>query len=148
MPSSTSVYYQPDFDYRADAEVLNTAHQLVDLYLCFVKDSDVGGDLVDEIELPLEKATFVEAFRLLIAAELRADVRSLLIRAGMTLAQYHRGLGSRIRMRALTPQGRPSFSRLHGSGARRRLEKTLVASAEERIRLEQVFERAHIEAMH
>jgi len=150
MATTTTISLLSDRDYRVDAELLGTAYQLVDIYLLFARDNDIGNDLVDEVELPTVKAALVDAFRLAIAAEVRPNIRTLLIKAGMTLAQYHRGLGCRIPIRALTPQGRPQGvpPQCAPRQFQRRLNKALLASAEERVRLVDIFHRALVESMH
>ncbi len=132
--------YGPVSGEHAEESELDRAHQLVDEFLIFVKENDVGNDIIDEIELPVPKSLLVPAFSMVIAAERRPPIKSLLIKAGMTLAHYRPGLGPRIRIRPGLPRWRPepSISRRLAQ----RLERTLLAVAEERVRLAETYLRA------
>ncbi|APO75186.1 hypothetical protein AM571_CH02377 [Rhizobium etli 8C-3] len=132
--------------YRPDTETLEAAHDLVDRYLAFAEEAQVGNDIIDEIELPVPKPMLIKSFGLVIAAEHRPQIRALLIRAGMTLAQYRADLGPRMRLKPTTPHGRLRAAR--SREFERRLQKKLVAVAEERISLGAFYRRAFIEAMH
>jgi Tfp pilus assembly protein PilE len=105
-------------------------------YLRFVRDTDVGTDLVDEIELPLPKRILVEAFKDVIVAEERREVRALLLKAALTLSQYHVRLGERIRIRATTAFEMPAST---DSRLALRFNRTLQATAVERSRLNEIF---------
>lgn len=117
-----------------EPDELVQANALVDDYLQFVKANDMRSQLVDEIELPVRKGLLVKAFCIVIAAEHQPDMRALLIRAGLTLAQCQTGIGERILLKAS-----------HGAGARhhrswvRRVEKILITAAEDRLRLGDMF---------
>ena len=87
-------------------DALERAQQFIDEFLVFVKANDVCHDVIDEIELPAPKSLLVSAFCVVIAAERRPDIRSLLIKAGITLAQYRPGLGPRIRVTPGSPRWR------------------------------------------
>jgi len=121
-------------------DALERAQQFIDEFLVFVKANDVCHDVIDEIELPAPKSLLVSAFCVVIAAERRPDIRSLLIKAGITLAQYRPGLGPRIRVTPGSPRWRsePTMSKVHG----RRLEQTLLRVAEERVQLAETYLRA------
>jgi hypothetical protein len=132
--------YGPISGEHAEGRDLDRAHHFVNEFLVFVKENDAGGDVIDEIELPLPKSLLVRAFSMVIAAERRPDIKSLLITAGITLAHFRPGLGPRIRVRSGLPQGRPepAISRRHAQ----RLERTLLAVAEDRVRLAETYLRA------
>ncbi|WP_455873380.1 hypothetical protein [Rhizobium yanglingense] len=132
--------------YSPDTETLEAAHDLVDQYLVFAEEAQVGNDIIDEIELPVPKPVLIKSFGLVIAAEHRPQIRTLLIKAAMTLAQYRDDVGPRIRLKPTTPHGRPRAAR--SREFERRLEKKLVAVAAERINLGAFYRRAFIEAMH
>ncbi len=122
---------------RPEPSSLDRAQQFVEEFLFFVKANDVGNDIMDEIELPVSKSLLIDAFSIVIVAERRPDVRNLLIKAGITLAQYRPGLGPRIRMSPGSPKWRvePSISRrlaLH-------LKRTLSTVASERIQLAETY---------
>lgn len=119
---------------------LDRAHHLVDEFLVFVRSNDVGSDIIDEIELPVPKPLLVQAFSIVIAAERRPEVKSLLMKAGITLAQYRPGLGPRVRVRPGSSRWRPE--RAISKQLANRLEQTLRAVAEERIGLAEVYLRA------
>ena len=122
-----------------DVWTLEAAHETVNDYLRFVRDTVVGNDLVDEIELPLPKPIIVEAFRNVIAAEDRREMRVLLMKAALTLSQYHVRLGERIRIKAATTSGR----RLQAdSRFAQKFSRTLEATAAERLRLTELFQSA------
>ncbi len=125
---------------RGGESDLDRAHRVIDEFLVFVRESHVGNDIIDEIELPVPKSLLVRAFSIVIAAEQRPDVKSLLIKAGMTLAQYRPGLGPRIRITPATSRWRaaPILSKRLAQ----RLEQTLRAAAEERVGLAETYQRA------
>jgi hypothetical protein len=123
----------------AGANKLAAANQLVDRYLHFFKDAEIGSDLIDEIELPYPKRLLVEAFCHVIATEDRTQIRTLLVKAAITLAQYQGNLGERIRLRPVTPNGRPQ--RAGTNWQERRLQIALFAAAEDRVRLTETFSR-------
>jgi len=129
-----------------DDDRVAEANQLIDQFLLFVRDNEVGNDLVDEIELPIAKSILVSAFRISIAAERRPDVRALLIKAGVSLAQYRSGLGNRITMTLVTPHGRIRQSQSHN--VEQRFGRALTAVAIERIQLGELFQRAFVESFH
>ncbi len=122
-----------------DVWTLEAAHDTVNDYLRFVRDAAIGNDLVDEIELPLPKPVLVEAFKSVIVAEERREMRALLLKAALTLSQYHVGLGGRIRIRATTASTMlpPVDSRFA-----HRFNQTLQATAVERVRLNEMFQLA------
>lgn len=118
------------------AWTLEAAQDTVNDYLRFVRDTDVGTDLVDEIELPLPKRILVEAFKDVIVAEERREVRALLLKAALTLSQYHVRLGERIRIRATAAFEMPASI---DSRLALRFNRTLQATAVERFRLNEIF---------
>ncbi|MBB3544869.1 hypothetical protein [Rhizobium sp. BK399] len=122
------------------------ANQFIDQFLLFIRDNEIGNDLIDEIELPVAKSMLISAFRISIAAERRPDIRALLIKAGLTLAQYRSGLGNRITMKSVTPHGRLRQPQSHVF--EQRLRRALVAVAAERIQLGDHFQRAFVESFH
>ncbi|EPE96198.1 hypothetical protein [Rhizobium grahamii] len=123
---------------------LAEANQFIDQFLLYVRDNHVGHDLVDEIELPISKRVLVLAFKIAIAAERRPNIRALLIRAGLTLAQYRPGLGNRITMTPVTPHGRSRQTQ--SDMFEQRLQRALMATANERILLGELYERACVES--
>ncbi|CDM61137.1 hypothetical protein LPU83_pLPU83c_0575 (plasmid) [Rhizobium favelukesii] len=133
--------------YTVSQDVLDDvlmANHLIDEFLLFMKEDEIGNDLIDEIELPVQKNALVEAFRIAIAAERQPTVRALLIKAGMTLAQFRIGLGNRIRLTPLTPHGRSP--QLRSCAFERRLERILIATAEERVHLCEFYRRVCVQS--
>jgi hypothetical protein len=127
------------FSRTASPDRLAAANHLVDGYLWFLKEADLGSDLVDEIELPYPKRILVDAFRHVIAAEYRPDIRTFLVEAGTTLSQYHSDVGNRIQLGQVTPHGRPRPTGTQW--LERRLENLLLAAAQDKVRLSEMFGR-------
>jgi hypothetical protein len=126
-----------------DAEVLQAAHQLVELYLLFLREQGPGHDLFDTRELPASKEALVNAFRVVIATEHRPNVRALLVKAGMTLAQFQENIGDPLTLKPL-----PATSRRQAASGRidiariRKFDRALLRLGEERVRLSHVFQNA------
>lgn len=132
--------YGPISGEHAEGGELDRAHQFVNEFLIFVKETDAGDDVIDEIELPLPRPLLVRAFSTVIAAERRPDIKSLLIKAGIMLAHYRPSLGPRIRVRPGSPQRRPEPA--ISKRLAQRLERTMLAVAEDRVRLAETYLRA------
>ena len=128
-------YHRIGRDYDEPDE-LGQANAVVDEYLHLVKEGDIGRQLIDEIELPVRKRLLVKAFCTVIAAEHRPDMRALLIRAGLTLAQYQSGIGGRI---CLKPGHGTSASHQRSRLSAHRLEAILFTAAADRVRLGDLF---------
>lgn len=124
---------------RGHAIALAAANDAVSEYVRFVRDNDVGNDLIDEIELPLPKPILVEAFTRVIAAECRPDIRALLVKAGLTLSQYHVGLGERIKVRPIYADARRQPS---NPSLARKFACSFLLTATERMRLTEIFQEA------
>lgn len=86
----------------SNAEVLALAHELVGLFLEFLRCEDLGSDILDVRALPAGKSSLKNAFRLVIATEPREESRRRLMDAGCKLAQFQEHVGSRIR---ISPSG-------------------------------------------
>ncbi|MDM9628546.1 hypothetical protein QTL95_21850 [Rhizobium sp. S152] len=124
---------------------LHAANEAVSEFVRFVRDTNVGNDLVDEIELPLPKPVLIEAFKRVIVAEERPEMRALLLKAGLMLSHYHVGLGERIRVTPIASHRREK------SGDPRlevKFKRTLLFTAAERTRLTKVYEEALKRALH
>lgn len=113
------------------------AHGLVEAFLQFVREHDVGNDLIDEIELPVPRGLLVKAFCIVIVAERRPESRTLLIKAGIALAHFQPGLGPRIRVRPCPQYGRGEDERPKPFA--RRIARTLDAVAADRVRLADTY---------
>ncbi len=145
MPYSHTAYGAKgyDGDYESDAQVLHAAHHLVDVYLIYLREHDTGSDLFDTRELPVSKEALLNAFRVVIATESRPGVRALLIKAGMTLAQFQENVGPRMSV-----QPAQLRTELHDGrhrpepGQIRRFDRALTRLGEERSRLVQIFQHA------
>ena len=128
-----------------EAWVLHAANEAVSEFVRFVRDNSVGNDLVDEIELPLPKPILIEAFKRVIVAEQRPEMRALLLKAGLMLSHYHVGLGERIKV---TPA---ASNRKVKSGDRRlelKFKRTLLYTAAEKSRLAKVYQEALKRVLH
>lgn len=76
-----------EFTLRNDAETLEAAHRLVEIYLIYLREHETAGGMIDANDLPAAKEAIVNAFRVVIATESRAPVRTMMMDAGMTLAR-------------------------------------------------------------
>jgi len=121
------------------AIALDAANDAVSEFVRFVRDNSIGNDLVDEIELPIPKPVLIEAFTRVIAAEDRPDIRALLVKAGLTLSQYHIGLGERIKVRPIPAGTRCRASNPHLA---RKFAYALLLTATERTRLTEIYQNA------
>ncbi len=91
----------------SDAEILDQAELLVDDFLAFMRREEIWNDILDVNTLPTSKTTLVNAFRLVIATELRPDYRRQLARAGLMLARFHRDIGPRMSLIPVCPNDTP-----------------------------------------
>jgi hypothetical protein len=130
-------------DYRTDAQVLHAANHLVEIYLVYLRENETGSDMFDAQELPASKAALINAFRVVIATESRPDIRALLTRAGMTLAQFQDNIGPRMSVTPVRDENAP-YDRHWRPDPRqiRRFEQALTRLGKERERLTQVFHHA------
>lgn len=127
-----------------DAQLLQAAHHLVDIFLLYMRQHEMGSDLYDTDELPASKEALVNAFRVVIATENRPGVRALLVKAGMSLAQFQDDVGARMSLRPVAVSsnvhdngtGRPA------NGDIRRFDRVLMRHGEDRNRLSQIFRTA------
>ena len=128
----------------SDADVLEAAHHLVDVYLAFLREHEITGCMLDTCELPAAKDSFVNAFRVVIATENRPNMRALLVKTGLTLAQFQDNIGEPLTVQPeARPAGRSSTSRNRADPARiRKINRAIVELAQEQLRLGHVFETA------
>lgn len=80
----------------SDTEILAKAHDIVQIFLTFLRLERPGNDILDARCLPASKSSLISAFRLVIATEARCDVREALLSAGHVLAQFQNRVGTRI----------------------------------------------------
>jgi hypothetical protein len=127
-----------------DAELLQSAHQQVEIYLVYLREHETRNDLFDTRELPISKESLVNAFRIVIATENRPNIRALLIKAGMTLAQFQDDIGQPMVIRPVTEpiMNRSDEHRKADPARLRRFDLALLKLGEERIRLGRVFQSA------
>ena len=124
----------------SDAQLLQAAHHLVDVYLMYLREHETGSDLYDTCELPASKGSLINAFRVVIATESRSGVRALLVKAGMTLAQFQDNIGPRMSFAPATTTQKPSDGRWRPDpGQIRRLDRALMRHGEDRTRLVRIF---------
>lgn len=138
----------------SDAEVLSAAHDLVNQFLELIRREQIGSDILETSLLPVSKASLENAFRLLIATELRAQVRQRLMSAGTALAQFQPDIDMRLSVR---PSGRPfdkpvrrpeNPGRQSASPSRsRQLELALARMASDIERLRIMFAEAEVIAL-
>ncbi len=128
----------------ADENVVRATY-LIDEFLMYLKENGVANELIDELELPKPKGILVEAFRIAIAAERDPQMRSLLVKAALALAKFRPGLGNRVRLVAVTPEGRPEKCR--SRSFERRIKQVLIATATDHLRLTDLFQRAVVQSL-
>ncbi|TDK35054.1 hypothetical protein E2F50_12350 [Rhizobium deserti] len=129
---------------QSDAQILEAAHRLVELYLVYLREHETGNDIFDTRELPTSKDALVNAFRVVIATENRPNVRALLVKAGMTLAQFQDNIGEPLPVRPVADvNGRRQCSNGRiGTGRIRKFDRVLIQLDEERVRLGDIFQSA------
>jgi hypothetical protein len=134
-----------EFTLRNDAETLEAAHRLVDLYLIHLREHDTGGNLFFEAhDLPDTKDAIIGAFRVVIATESRHDVRIMMMKAGMTLAQFQENAVAGHRMDPASSGKTDEVQTKRptdGSGSRR-LDALASKARGERLRLARIFGQA------
>jgi hypothetical protein len=129
--------------HETDAQVLHAAHNLVEVFLLFLREHEMGNDLLDTQELPASKKALVNAFRVVIATESRPGARALLVKAGLTLAQFQDGIGARMSVTPVTAGN--SQNDRHWTpepGQIRRFDMALNRLGQERSQLTQIFQQA------
>jgi hypothetical protein len=127
---------------RSDAETLAAAHQLVDLYLTYLREHETDGGLFDVHDLPAPKDAIINAFRVVIATEIRASVRGLMMTAGMTLARFQDEASYARDVRQPLRPGSRKLSWWMKDAKIRRSDRTLRQVGEESARLETIFRHA------
>ncbi len=129
--------------FGTDAQLLQAAHHLVDVYLMYLREHATGSDLFDTCELPASKGSLINAFRVVIATESRPGVRALLVKAGVTLAQFQENIGPRMSVTPVDVKQRPSDGRWQPNQNQiRRFDHALMRLGEDRTRLAQMFRQA------
>lgn len=128
-----------------EAWVLHAANEAVSEFVRFVRDNSVGNDLLDEIELPLPKSVLIEAFKRVIVAEQRPEMRALLLKAGLMLSHYHVGLGERIKV---TPVASHRREKSADPRFEVKFKRILLFTASEKTRLTKVYQEALKRALH
>ena len=102
----TSAFHQAKQDGNlSDAQILDYADDLVDLFLTFVRREDISGDVLDVKRLPAKKMTLISAFRLAIATEPNPQVRQGLVAAGLLLAHFQENIGERMSLHPVGYEG-------------------------------------------
>lgn len=125
-----------------DAQLLQAAHHLVDVYLVYLREHETGSDLFDTSELPASKGSLINAFRVVIATENRSGVRALLVKAGMTLAQFQENIGPRMSVRPADVKQKPGDWRRPEPSQLRRFDHALMRHGEDRTKLVRMFRHA------
>jgi hypothetical protein len=129
--------------HETDAQVLQAAHHLVEMFLRFLREHQMGSDLLDTQELPASKKALVSAFRVVIATESRPGARMLLVKAGMTLAQFQDDIGPRMSVMPVDANNHHNDRHwMPEPGQIRRFDRALAQLGEERTQLTQIFQQA------
>lgn len=89
---------------QSDADVLSEARDLADQFLIYLKDADIGLDVIDIDDLPFRKPLLINAVRLLIATESSPIRRQQLRKVGLTLACFQPDIGQRMSMRPVSKE--------------------------------------------
>ncbi|RWX77059.1 hypothetical protein EPK99_15480 [Neorhizobium lilium] len=127
---------------QTDADVLEAAHHLVDIHLIFLREHEIGNSILDSNELPVGKDAFVNAFRVVIATENRPNIRSLLVKAGITLAHFQDNIGDPIILRPAPDSEHSAFRGRVDIARIRTVDRAILNLGEERLRLAQIFQKA------
>lgn len=131
------------YGFGSDAQLLQAAHHLVDVYLMYLREHETGSDLFDTSELPASKGSLINAFRVVIATENRTGVRALLVKAGMTLAQFQENIGPRMSFTPAKTTREPGDGRWQPDpGQVRRFDRALMRHGEDRTKLVRMFRHA------
>ncbi|OLP58856.1 hypothetical protein BJF93_22745 [Xaviernesmea oryzae] len=127
-----------DKDDASDADVLLQAAELVEEFLVLLRTENVANDILDADELPASKMTLINAFRLVIATEHRAEDRQRLARVGRQLSRFQENVGPRI---SLMPADRtaPKAARRADRETARRFDSVFEAVAQDARRLDLLF---------
>lgn len=126
---------------RSSSE-LAEARTLVVRFLADLRDRPIGHDILDAAELPATRREMIEAFQRLIAHEPRARIRDQLKLVGLLLSQYQDGVGSRLRVQAISvAMEEPDYIQ-PDSSAVERMERALSAVEPDRAWLAELFDRA------
>jgi len=125
----------------SDSEILAEAHELVEVFLEFVRTEQINNDILDIRMLPVSKASIENAFRLVIATEPRTHTRRRLATAGLMLARFQANVGIRM---SITPAPQPGG---HQTNARTdsgydRFDEALMNMARDTGKLQKIFANA------
>jgi hypothetical protein len=140
--SATGARYESG-RHETDAQVLHAAHHLVEIFLLFLREHNMGSDLLDSQELPASKKALVNAFRVVIATESRPGARALLVKAGLTLAQFQDDIGPRMSVTPVSADNHQNDRHWKPEpGQMRRFDLALNRLGQERSQLTQIFQQA------
>ncbi|MET0748141.1 MAG: hypothetical protein ABWY49_08110 [Rhizobium sp.] len=144
-PTQQRQNFRPNTSKQTDADVLGEARDLVDQFLRYLKDADLGLDVVDLDDLPFRKPLLINAVRLMIATEPSATTRQQLRKVGLALAAFQPDIGQRMSMRPLTEESRMSEEDMQALMNKHRhqivrFDQAFAAMATERLRLDELFQ--------
>jgi len=144
-PTQQRQNFRANTSKQTDADILGEARDLVDQFLLYLKDADLGLDVVDLEDLPFRKPLLISAVRLLIATESSQTTRQQLRKVGLTLASFQEDIGQRMSMRPLPLESRMSQSDLQALMTKHRdqimrFDHAFAAMAAERVRLDELFQ--------
>jgi hypothetical protein len=127
----------------SDADLLQAAHHLVEVYLVYLRQHETVNNIFDTRELPAAKDALINAFRVVIATENRPNVRALLVKAGMTLAHFQDNIGEPLPVRPIPGPAKLQAARGRIDIARiRKIDRAILRLWEERTYLETIFQKA------
>lgn len=144
-PTQQRQNFRVNTDRQTDADVLSEARDLVDQFLLYLKDADLGLDVVDIDDLPFRKPLLINAVRLLIATESSAITRQQMRKVGLALASFQENIGQRMSMRPMPAESVLSEDDIHALMSKHRhqimrFDHAFAAMATERMRLDDLFQ--------
>ena len=130
---------------QSDADVLSEARDLVDQFLLYLKDADIGLDVIDIDDLPFRKPLLINAVRWLIATDSSPMTRQQLRKVGLTLACFQEDIGQRMSMRPVPVESRLPDSEVAEMMAEhrqhiQRFDRAFARMTSERQRLDDLFQ--------
>lgn len=130
---------------HSDADILSEARDLVDQFLLYLKEADIGLDVIDIEDLPFRKPLLINAIRLLIATEVSPLTRQQLRKVGLTLACFQEDIGQRMSMRPVAREKRLPDADVAEIMAQhrhhiQRFDRAFARMTEERRRLDELFQ--------
>ena len=127
-----------DAAHLSDIEILAEAHELVEVFLEFIRTEHINNDIIDIRALPASKSSLENAFRLVIATEPRKQVRRRLTISGLALARFQANIGTRMSLTP-APQSKGFAADMQAEDSYHRFDTALANMAHDTGRLQKVF---------